>query len=86
MARTMQLTAIIEREGAEYVSICPELDIASQGATTQKARGCVRTPRAAGQGHRAAMDVLESKHMSAVRIALRKLNTPEPLIADIAQS
>lgn len=41
---------------------------------------------AAGQGHRAATDVLESKHMSAVRIALRKLNTPEPLIADIVQS
>jgi predicted RNase H-like HicB family nuclease len=38
MAGTMQLTAIIEREGAEYVSICPELDIASQGATIEKAR------------------------------------------------
>lgn len=37
MASTMQLTAIIEREGAEYVSICPELDIASQGATIEKA-------------------------------------------------
>lgn len=41
---------------------------------------------AAGQGHRAAMDVLESKHMSTVRLALRKLSTPEPLIADIVQS
>jgi predicted RNase H-like HicB family nuclease len=38
MARTMKLTAIIEREGAEYVSICPELDIASQGATIEKVR------------------------------------------------
>ena len=38
MARKMHLTAIIEREGAEYVSICPELDIASQGATIEKAR------------------------------------------------
>ncbi len=26
-----QLTAIIEREGNGYVSLCPELDIASQG-------------------------------------------------------
>lgn len=26
-----QLTAIIEREGDGYVSLCPELDIASQG-------------------------------------------------------
>ncbi|MBK7675107.1 MAG: type II toxin-antitoxin system HicB family antitoxin [Candidatus Accumulibacter sp.] len=38
MAGTMQLTAIIEREGSEYVSVCPELDIASQGATIEKAR------------------------------------------------
>ena len=27
----MKLTAIIEREGSGYVSLCPELDIASQG-------------------------------------------------------
>ena len=27
----MKLTAIIEREGDGYVSLCPELDIASQG-------------------------------------------------------
>jgi predicted RNase H-like HicB family nuclease len=38
MAGTMQLTAIIEREGGEYVSVCPELDIASQGTTIEKAR------------------------------------------------
>jgi len=33
-----QLTAIIEREGDGYVSLCPELDIASQGDTIEKAR------------------------------------------------
>jgi len=27
------LTAVIEREGDGYVSLCPELDIASQGST-----------------------------------------------------
>ena len=35
---TRQLTAIIEREGAGYVSLCPELDIASQGDTIEEAR------------------------------------------------
>ena len=35
---TRQLTAIIEREGDGYVSLCPELDIASQGATVDQAR------------------------------------------------
>ncbi|MFZ1492695.1 MAG: type II toxin-antitoxin system HicB family antitoxin [Candidatus Competibacter denitrificans] len=33
-----RLTAIIERESDGYVSLCPELDIASQGNTVQEAR------------------------------------------------
>ena len=33
-----QLTAIIEREGDGYVSLCPELDIASQGGTIEEVR------------------------------------------------
>ncbi|MGA2937808.1 MAG: type II toxin-antitoxin system HicB family antitoxin [Syntrophobacteraceae bacterium] len=33
-----QLTAIIQREGDGYVSLCPELDIASQGDTIEEAR------------------------------------------------
>jgi len=39
---TRQLTAIIEREGKLYVSLCPELDIASQGSTIEKARKNLR--------------------------------------------
>ena len=34
----MELTAVIEREGDGYVSLCPELDIASQGDTIEQAR------------------------------------------------
>ena len=37
-----QLTAIIEREGNGYVSLCPELDIASQGETIEQARENLR--------------------------------------------
>jgi predicted RNase H-like HicB family nuclease len=37
-----QLTAIIEREGSGYVSLCPELDIASQGDTVEQARDNLR--------------------------------------------
>jgi len=33
-----RLTAIIEREDDAYVALCPELDIASQGETVEKAR------------------------------------------------
>jgi predicted RNase H-like HicB family nuclease len=36
--KTVQLTAIIEREGDGYVALCPELDVASQGATVDEAR------------------------------------------------
>lgn len=32
------LTAIIEKEGDGYVSLCPELDVASQGDTIEQAR------------------------------------------------
>ena len=33
-----QLTAIIEREGNGYVSLCPEVDVVSQGDTIDEAK------------------------------------------------
>jgi predicted RNase H-like HicB family nuclease len=30
-------TAIVEKEGDMYVALCPELDVASQGATVEEA-------------------------------------------------
>lgn len=38
MQKTRQLTAMIEREGDGYFSLCPELDLASQGDTVEEAR------------------------------------------------
>ena len=37
-----QLTAIIERENGGYVSLCPELDIASQGDSIEQAKENLR--------------------------------------------
>jgi predicted RNase H-like HicB family nuclease len=37
-----QLTAIIEREEGGYVSLCPELDIASQGDSIEEAKDNLR--------------------------------------------
>jgi predicted RNase H-like HicB family nuclease len=34
----VKLTAIIGREGTGFVSLCPELDIASQGDSVEQAR------------------------------------------------
>ena len=36
MAKT-SYTAILEKEGDMYVALCPELDVASQGATVEVA-------------------------------------------------
>ena len=35
---TQRFTAIIEREDDDYVALCPELDIASQGESVAEAR------------------------------------------------
>jgi len=36
------LTAIIEREGDGYVTLCPEVDVASQGDTIDEAKNNLR--------------------------------------------
>lgn len=38
MGTTRTFTAVIEREDDGYVSLCPELDVASQGDTIEEAR------------------------------------------------
>jgi predicted RNase H-like HicB family nuclease len=37
MKQFKQLTCIIEREGDSYVSLCPQIDIASQGNSVEEA-------------------------------------------------
>ena len=38
MDKKRQLTAIIEKKDSAYTALCPELDIASQGESIEKAR------------------------------------------------
>lgn len=38
MKAPRQFTAIIQREGDGFVSLCPEIDVASQGGTVEEAR------------------------------------------------
>ena len=42
MRSLLKLTAIIERECDVYVSLCPEVDIASQGESVEEARDNLR--------------------------------------------
>jgi predicted RNase H-like HicB family nuclease len=37
MNKKFQFTAVIEKEGDGYVSLCPELDIGSQGNSIEEA-------------------------------------------------
>ena len=38
MNKKIELTAVIEKEDNVYISLCPELDIASQGETPEEAK------------------------------------------------
>ncbi len=38
MQKLQRMTAVIEREDDGFVALCPELDIASQGASIEEAR------------------------------------------------
>jgi predicted RNase H-like HicB family nuclease len=38
MKQVKQLTCIIEREDHSYISLCPQIDIASQGDSVEEAR------------------------------------------------
>jgi predicted RNase H-like HicB family nuclease len=38
MSKTRQFTAVIESDRDEYLALCPELDVASQGQTIEEAR------------------------------------------------
>ena len=42
--KKLQLTGLLEREGNEYVSLCPELDVASQGSTVRAGDSVVTGP------------------------------------------
>lgn len=40
--KKLGLTAVLEKEGDGYVSLCPELDVASQGESVEEAVGNLR--------------------------------------------
>jgi predicted RNase H-like HicB family nuclease len=42
MSSTVRLTALVWQEGDEYVSLCPELDVASFGGTIDEALTMLR--------------------------------------------
>ena len=78
MKQMQQLTAIIEHEGDGYVSLCPELDIASQGDTVEEAQLNLIE---ALEGFFEAADPAEGQAACRIkprRISLRSVRKPHP--------
>jgi predicted RNase H-like HicB family nuclease len=57
-----QFTAIIESEGDGYISLCPELDIASQGETVEEARANLAEALELFFGHASDSEIVERLH------------------------
>ena len=62
MQKYKQFTAIIEREGNGYVSLCPELDIASQGNSVEEARNNLAEALALFFEHASESEIKERLH------------------------
>ena len=66
-----QLTAIIEREGDGYVALCPDVDIASQGATVGEARDNLKEALELFFETASATEIQRRLHEGSVRHARR---------------
>ena len=61
---TSQFTAIMQREGDGFVSLCPEFDIASQGDTVEEARLNLNEAVELFLKHASASEIKERFHPS----------------------
>jgi predicted RNase H-like HicB family nuclease len=67
-------TAIVEKEGDGFVSLCPELDVASQGSTVEEATANLReavelfleTADPSEIAHRASTDIFITRFEATV--------------------
>lgn len=62
MQTTRQFTALIERDGEDYVAICPELDIASQGGSVSEARANLQEALELFMEHASAEEIKTRLH------------------------
>lgn len=68
------LTALMQREGNDWVALCPELDVASQGRTVEKAKANLRE---------AVELFLETASKSEIRRRLRSETYLSPLEVEV---
>jgi predicted RNase H-like HicB family nuclease len=72
-AKVREFTAIFNREGELWVALCPELDVASQGATVDEAEANLRE---AVEGFLEAADAKEIAHRLAHPVVVRTFEAP----------
>ena len=71
-----QMTAIIEREGESYVALCPELDIASQGANVSEARANLKEALELFYETASANEIQRRRWVTSVRTAGGGVGSP----------
>ena len=62
MDKKFRFTAVIEREGKGYVSLCPELDVASQGENVEEATANLKEAVALFFEHASAKEIGQRLH------------------------
>ena len=62
MNKKFQFTAVIEREGGGYISLCPELDIASQGENVEEATANLKEAVELFFEHASSKEISERLH------------------------
>ncbi len=72
---TRSFTAIIEREDAGYIALCPELDIASQGDTISDARSNLQEAVELFLETASSTEIQQRLKLSYVGLARRRLVT-----------
>ncbi|RJQ22061.1 type II toxin-antitoxin system HicB family antitoxin [Candidatus Woesearchaeota archaeon] len=71
MAKFLKLTCIVSKDGSEYIALCPELDVASEGKTPKEA---LRNLREAVEGH---VQVAQEEGILDELLARRKAKVTE---------
>jgi predicted RNase H-like HicB family nuclease len=79
MRRNYRVTAIIEREGDGYVSLCPKLDIASQGDTVEEARRNLQEALVLFLETADASEIAERSVRSSANLACREACSRRPV-------
>jgi len=73
MNKTIHFTAVIEKEDNMYVSLCPELDIVSQGNTVEEARVNLREAISLFYEHASESEITRRLHRE---IFITQLDVP----------